>query len=80
METISISRLKAQLSAELKRVQAGQVLTIVDHRHPIANLVPLESEGLFAREAGVPYAFRELSPLMADDPLTALGEERKDSW
>jgi len=80
METISVSKLKAQLSAELKRVQAGQVLTIVDHKHPVANLVPLGSEVLYTREAGEPYAFRELSPLVTGDPLEALGEERKDSW
>jgi prevent-host-death family protein len=80
METISVSELKAKLSSKLKRVQAGHVLTIVDHRHPIANLVPLDSEGVFAREASAPYAFRELAPLMAGDPLDALAEERKDSW
>lgn len=80
METISVSKLKAGLSAELKRVQAGQVLTVVDHRHPIAALVPIEDEALYAREAAAPYAFRELSPLVSSDPLAALAEERQDSW
>ena len=80
METISVSKLKAQLSAQLKRVQAGQVLTIVDHRHPIANLAPLESEGLFAREASGSYEYRELIPLMERDPLDYLAAERKDTW
>jgi antitoxin (DNA-binding transcriptional repressor) of toxin-antitoxin stability system len=68
-ETISVSRLKAQLNAELKRVQAGQVLTAVDHRHPIATIVPLETEGFFAREAQRPYSYRALGPLVASDPL-----------
>jgi antitoxin (DNA-binding transcriptional repressor) of toxin-antitoxin stability system len=80
METISVSKLKAQLSAELKRVQAGHVLTVVEHKHPIATISPLAGEGLFAREASLPYSFRELVPLMHDDPLAALDEERKDSW
>lgn len=80
METISVSKLKAQLSAELKRVQAGQVLTVIDHKHPIANIVPLEKEGLFAREASVPYVYRELAPLVSRDPLELLDEERGESW
>ncbi len=80
METISVSELKAKLSAKLKRVRAGHILTIVDHKHPIASLVPLENEGLFAREAGTPYKYRKLKPLLSGDPLAALGEERADSW
>jgi prevent-host-death family protein len=80
METISVSKLKAQLSAELKRVQAGQILTVVDHRHPIAALVPIEDEATYAREAEAPYAYRELGPLMTGDPLAVLEAERKDSW
>ena len=80
METISVSKLKAQLSAELKRVQAGQVLTVVDHRHPIAAIVPLDSEGLFTREARGQYSYRELEPLVSSDPLAALAEERGEPW
>lgn len=80
METVSVSELKAKLSAKLKRVQAGHVLTVVDHRHPIANIAPLEGEGLFARESDKPYTYRDLGPLMQGDPLASLAEERKDSW
>jgi prevent-host-death family protein len=80
METISVSELKAKLSAKLKRVQAGHVLTIVDHKHPIAYIAPLRNEGLFAREPDKPYKYRELGPLMKGDPLVSLAEERKDSW
>ena len=80
METISVSELKAQLSAKLKRVQAGLILTVVDHKHPIANIVPLDNEGLFVREVREPYAYRELILLFDGDPLDALAEERKDSW
>jgi len=80
METISISELKAKLSAKLKRVQAGQVHTIVDHKYPIAYIAPLSGEGLFAREAIKRYKYRDLSSLMKSDPLEALAEEREDSW
>jgi antitoxin (DNA-binding transcriptional repressor) of toxin-antitoxin stability system len=80
METISVSRLKAQLSAELKRVQSGIVLTVVDHKHPIANIVPLETEDVFTREAGASYVCRSLPPLMSIDPLVGLEEERRESW
>jgi antitoxin (DNA-binding transcriptional repressor) of toxin-antitoxin stability system len=80
METISVSELKAKLSAKLKLVQAGQVLTIVDHKHPIAYIAPLEGESLFAREPVKPYKFRDLKPLVKGDPLDHLAEERKDSW
>jgi hypothetical protein len=42
--------------------------------------VPLEKEGLFARESSVPYRYRELAPLVSRDPLELLDEERGESW
>jgi len=80
METISVSDLKAHLSAELKRVRAGITLTVVDHRHPVARLTPIEEEGLFASDADERYRYRELTPLIRSDPLRMLEEERRDSW
>ncbi len=80
METISVSSLKTNLSAELKRVQKGLVLTVVDHKRPVATLNPLTDEALFVREATETYIAEELPALVSTDPLTFLEEERAESW
>lgn len=80
METISVSKLKAHLSAELKKVQAGTRLLVVDHRHPVAELVPTQKEALFLHEPEIPYGYQALSPLIHRDPLNDLDEERSDRW
>ncbi|MCF7949958.1 MAG: type II toxin-antitoxin system Phd/YefM family antitoxin [Spirochaetia bacterium] len=38
MKTISVSKLKAHLSAELKEVKKGSRIIVLDHRHPVAIL------------------------------------------
>ena len=80
METISVSALKAHLSEQLRKVQKGARLVVVDHKRPVAVLAPLEDEPLFAREAAQPYAYRELPPLTDIDPLERLDKERSDRW
>ena len=80
METISISKLKAHLSAEIKKVRNGTRIVVLDHNHPVAELVPTESENLFAREAQTDYVYEELSPLTTKDPSDALEAERADRW
>ncbi len=40
METISISNLKAHLSATMKRVRAGGTIVVVDRDVPIAEIKP----------------------------------------
>ncbi|HCM25749.1 MAG: hypothetical protein A2Z99_08705 [Treponema sp. GWB1_62_6] len=72
--------MKTNLSAELKRVQKGLVLTVVDHKRPVATLNPLADEALFVREATETYIAEELPPLVSTDPLTFLEEERAESW
>jgi prevent-host-death family protein len=42
MERVSISRLKDQLSAYLKKVQAGQTVLVMDRGTPVARLVGLD--------------------------------------
>ncbi len=79
METISVSRLKAHLSAELKRVESGIELTVVDHKRPVAKLMPVVMDALLVREAIHRYQFRELESLVGNDPLTLLDEERAES-
>ena len=80
METISISKLKAQLSAEIRKVRTGVRLIVVDHKKPVAELIPFESEPIFLRQALNSYEYRELSSLTALDPLVKLEKEREDRW
>jgi prevent-host-death family protein len=78
METISISSLKAHLSAKIKEVQNGSRITVLDHRRPVAVLTPLEEEPLFVREASSTYSFKQLKPLTDIDPLEKLQAEREE--
>jgi len=41
MEKVSISRLKDQLSAYLKKVEAGQTVVVTDRNKPVAQLTPV---------------------------------------
>lgn len=41
MERVSISKLKDQLSAYLKKVQEGQTLVVTDRNKPVARLTPI---------------------------------------
>ena len=80
MKSISVSKLKAHLSAELKEVQNGSRIIILDHKHPVAIVGPYEEEPLFAREAEQPYTYKELEPLTTIDPVEKIEEERSDRW
>ena len=80
METISVSQLKAHLSAELKRIEGGLVLTVVDHKRPVATLSPVQEDALFVREASTRYTYEPFEPLIERDPVTLLDEERRESW
>ena len=73
MERVSISRLKDQLSAYLKKVQAGETVLVMDRNTPVAQLAPLppnldESEKIARLEAagvllppqGPPLSLEEL--------------------
>ena len=57
METISISKLKApklkaHVSAELKKFQRSVKLIVLDYNRPVAELVPTDMDALFIKEAG----------------------------
>jgi prevent-host-death family protein len=43
MKTVRIAELKSHLSHHLRRVQAGEPLTVLDRNTPIARLVPLNA-------------------------------------
>lgn len=80
MKTISVSALKARLSAQLREVKAGETVVVLDHRHPVAKVVPLEQDTLFVRESKAVYSYRTLKPLTVKDPLEILARERGDRW
>ena len=83
MRTISIAQLKAHLSSELKKVQAGDPVTVLDHKRPVAVLTPVEETkpGLtYARRAIRKPEFHRWEPLTEVDPLPGLLEDREDRW
>ena len=80
MRGITIAKLKATLSAELRRVRAGEPVTVLDRTTPVALLVPVADAVRVVRAAEAPYAYRKLQPLTARDPLPYLDEERGEAW
>ena len=80
MRGITIARLKATLSAELRRVRAGEPVTVLDRTTPVALLVPVPDAVRVVRAAAAPYAYRKLQPLTTRDPLRYLDQERGDAW
>jgi len=80
MHTITIARLKATLSAELRRVREGESITVLDRTTPVALLSPIPDAIRVARAAREPYLYLELTPLSSLDPLQYLEDERGESW
>ena len=80
METISISNLKSHLSAELKKVQNGTRIKILDHKRLVAEMIPVEREELFLKVAEKKYTYHPVTSLTNKDPLDDLEEERSDRW
>ena len=80
MRSITIAKLKATLSAELRRVRAGERVTVLDRTTPVAVLAPVPVAVRVVRPAKAPCAYRTLTPLMARDPLPYLDEERGEDW
>ena len=95
MKTASVSKLKASLSAYLRRVERGEEVLVTDRGRPIAKLTPLPNqERLTAHQqemirtgqatmgtGGIPEEFWNL-PLPQDPEggvLKALLEERNES-
>ena len=76
MRSIAIARLKATLSAELKRVRKGESITVLDRTTPVAVLAPVPEALHVVQAAARPYAYRRLSPLTTHDPIRHLDEER----
>lgn len=80
METTSVSYLKAHLSAELRRIEAGEELTVMDHKRPVARLVPVTEVSVVHKPAETRYVPVRFAPLIAADADELLAAEREDSW
>jgi prevent-host-death family protein len=81
METISISQLKSHLSEELRKVEKGISITILDHKRPVAVIHSYRADPFLLREAASRYLpSSKLTPLVSTDPLEYLSEEREESW
>ncbi len=42
--TVNIATLKAKLAEHLRRVKKGESITILDHKMPVARIIPYEVE------------------------------------
>ncbi len=80
MKTTSVSELKAHLSAQLRRVKAGEHLVVLEHRRPVAVLSPYAEERLLVREPDSSYEPSELAPLTTRDPGPELDRDREERW
>jgi antitoxin (DNA-binding transcriptional repressor) of toxin-antitoxin stability system len=80
MRAVTIAKLKATLSAELRRVRAGESVTVLDRTTPVALLAPVPEAVRVVRAPQTPYAYRTLTPLIVRDPLPYLDEERGEAW
>lgn len=78
---VGVAEFKAKLSAYLRSVRRGEVLTLYDRDTPVARVVPLESRvgPLTVREAVKRPRDLELPPPLGHpvDSLAALLEERQ---
>lgn len=80
MRSITIAKLKATLSAELRRVRKGEPVAVLDRTTPVAVLVPVPVPVRIVQPAATPYAYRRLAPLTSYDPLRHLDDERGERW
>ena len=80
MHSITIAKLKATLSAELRRVRAGESITVLDRTTPVAVLSPIPDAVRVAQAVREPYRYRQLTSLTSRDPLEYLDDERGESW
>lgn len=80
MHAITIARLKATLSAELRRVRSGESVTVLDRTTPVAVLTPIPDAVRVVQPAAEPYVYRQLKPLTSRDPMEYLDDERGEAW
>ena len=96
MRTVTVSKLKASLSAFLRQVKAGEEVIVTERGRPIAKLTPvvsttmlpehlaeMEKQGLIKRGSGkLPADFWDFP--RPEDPaghtLKAVLQEREEGW
>jgi antitoxin (DNA-binding transcriptional repressor) of toxin-antitoxin stability system len=77
MKTMSVSELKAHFCAELKTINAGEGIIVLDHNHPVAQVIPYKpKEKIGIRAPQKLYDFKNYSPLLEGDSLAPLLEDR----
>ena len=69
---IGIRELRDGLSKHLALVRDGRTLTVTDHGHPIARIVPVDVPTRLERLAHSPFAFR----ILARPPVPAARPHR----
>ena len=76
---VGIADLKAHLSEHLRAVKKGRTLTVLDRDHPVAELVPIETDRLAIRAAS--RRARDLAPpppqIAPTDSLAVLLADRE---
>jgi prevent-host-death family protein len=82
MESVSVARLKSNLSRYLAAVRKGKEIVVTSHRHPIARLVPADKT--FEDELRIIPAKKPVSSLrkikgikLSFDPVDVLLEDRR---
>ena len=81
MKTISVSQLKARLSENLRLVEGGETIVVLDHKRPVASINPFPRDSnaiVYVRKATRPFDFRAHKPISSIDPLILLEAERAD--
>ena len=78
MQTIGVAELKAHLSRELRRVAAGESVTVTDHSRAVAVLGPAPGGMPMLRPASLPLELPDVSALISADPVDLLAAERGD--
>lgn len=79
MQTITISKLKTHLSAEIKKLKKNGGVEIVQRDVPVARLVPIEAKATLKFYSRAKAPFRFLKPVIEVDfdPVDLLLEDRR---
>jgi prevent-host-death family protein len=81
--TAAVSEFKAHRSEYLREVQNGHEIIILDHKRPVAKVVPIEKDSLTERlgsRAPLQKGFRDIRPdvKLDIDPAQYVIEDRED--
>jgi len=81
MQTITVSKLKAHLSAEIKKLKKSGGVQIVQRDVPVARLLPMEESDAisFHSRASKPFKILPTTFEVDFDPVETLLEDRRKS-